>query len=308
MNTMKLFRLKWGALVLFLISGNTMAECPAADLSTDLTFSFPSPLVVPRDAYPGQVLAEAEVSLPEDMTDCGPFKIKQLQGSDEDAGIYSTNIEGIGYQIWAGRTILNPLGTGGSINPVSSFRMKLMKTTKVMTTAGSMGPLHYATLETPNGYTINLKAGDIQVKAATCSFLQPEKTVTLDTVESSRFSGIGSVAGDIDFTVAVECNARIADVSQIFDGTAALNTTTAQGVLNLLPGSTAQGVGVQVLLRGGNGMIKPLSFGKPIYRVSQAWPIAGIRNITLTARYYQTENQVTAGSVRAQGTFRITYQ
>ncbi|CNL02742.1 fimbrial protein [Yersinia proxima] len=79
-----------------------------------------------------------------------------------------------------------------------------------------------------------------------------------------------------------------------------------QGVLKLSPGSSATGVGVQLLV-GKNQ--DPVEFGKNKQMGIAASSGTNIQEeIDITARYYQTENKATPGTANATATFTMTYQ
>ncbi|MGK4437524.1 fimbrial protein [Yersinia proxima] len=79
-----------------------------------------------------------------------------------------------------------------------------------------------------------------------------------------------------------------------------------QGVLKLSPGSSATGVGVQLLV-GKNQA--PVEFGKNKQMGIAASSGTNIQEeIDITARYYQTENKATPGTANATASFTMTYQ
>ncbi|MBX9494676.1 spore coat protein U domain-containing protein [Yersinia enterocolitica] len=79
-----------------------------------------------------------------------------------------------------------------------------------------------------------------------------------------------------------------------------------QGVLKLSLGSSATGVGVQLLV-GKNQ--DPVEFGKNKQMGIAASNGTNIQEeIDITARYYQTENKATPGTANATATFTMTYE
>jgi type 1 fimbria pilin len=141
---------------------------------------------------------------------------------------------------------------------------------------------------------------------ATCSVNQTSVAVTLPTANTRSFASVGDVAAPQSFSLSLACSTGATVMITLTDGTNPANRSTA---LQLTAGSTAQGVGVQVL----NSTGAPVAFGpdSPTPGNTNQWTIGaspnGTLQVPLTARYVRTGN-VSAGSVKALATFTMSYQ
>jgi type 1 fimbria pilin len=141
----------------------------------------------------------------------------------------------------------------------------------------------------------------------TCSVKTTAPEVQLPPLPVSAFSsGVGAVAGQKDFTLSFACvsGAKVAIVI-----TDAVDPSNRLTVLKLATGSTAAGIGVQVLKDQGT----PVQFGPDAVGTSVAnqWLIGpspnGTLDLPLSAQYIRT-GTVKPGKVRALATFTMSYQ
>ncbi|MCS2166834.1 fimbrial protein [Scandinavium manionii] len=142
-------------------------------------------------------------------------------------------------------------------------------------------------------------AGSINYRAISCavSTLIP---VPLPKVPRSDFNGIGSTAGDKNFTVPVTCDSP-ANVSAYMSSAGYLSKPN--GVLALTSGTgNAGGVGIQVLYNG-----SPVAFDS-YFNVGSIISAGGTLNIPFVARYYQAASPVTPGIANATATITFAYQ
>ncbi|XUA18187.1 fimbrial protein [Citrobacter sp. OP27] len=142
-------------------------------------------------------------------------------------------------------------------------------------------------------------AGTINYRAISCavSTLIP---VPLPKVPRADFNGIGSTAGDKNFTVPVTCNSP-ANVSAYMTSSTYLSKPS--GVLALTSGTgNAGGVGIQVLYNG-----SPVAFDG-YFNVGSILNAGGTLNIPFVARYYQATSSVTPGIANATATITMAYQ
>lgn len=148
-------------------------------------------------------------------------------------------------------------------------------------------------------------------KAATCS-IEPSsqnQTVTMPTVDTSQFKGVGSTVGSKKFDTTVECPEGIALYATLTDSTAPSNNTN---ILTLAPSSTASGIGLNISNASG-----PISFG-PASSVKgnlNQWFIVGgsgssaaLYTFSLTANYIQTSEKMIPGTINAISTITLSYQ
>ncbi|QGW66409.1 fimbrial protein [Lysobacter soli] len=169
---------------------------------------------------------------------------------------------------------------------------------------------HAYGVASPGFLAIQIGGGGIIIQPSfpTCSVSTPDVVVSLDQASAADFSSVGSALGEKDFNVSLACSGGDPSSSTnlhmfLTDQTTPANQTN---ILSLTSGSTAAGVGVQIVNNG-----TPVTFGQ-----TSAAPTTDItRNIVvntptvdipLKARYVRTGN-MTAGSVTAIATFTTTY-
>ena len=146
-------------------------------------------------------------------------------------------------------------------------------------------------------FTIN----PIPIKTLGCTINSSTVSVPLGNVNRPMFKGPGTWPGDTntrDFAIPLTCEAGTR-VNLKIDGNI---QNAAQGVLNLtsVTGS-ASGIGVQLLYDN-----KPLPLSTTIETGETS--STGVYNIPLKARYYQTDNNISAGIANSSATFTLTYQ
>ncbi|WP_187192318.1 fimbrial protein [Cupriavidus metallidurans] len=132
----------------------------------------------------------------------------------------------------------------------------------------------------------------------------PSVTVNLGTQPATSFGGIGSTTASVPFTIDLKsCPAGINNVSYEIDAVTTI-VDPVNSVVSLDAGSTAAGVGVQLLNNSGT----PLPLGSPIAFTSYN-PAGGNFSIPLKARYYRTTGApVLPGTANSSMTFTMTYQ
>lgn len=125
-------------------------------------------------------------------------------------------------------------------------------------------------------------------------------TVNLGIHRASNFGGVGSTTAATDFTIEFRnCPAGMRRIAYQIDPVTAVVPGTGNSVVALNAGSTATGVGVQLL--DGAGI--------PLAMASQqtVGDSGGTYTILLKARYYKTAATVGPGSANSALTFTITY-
>jgi len=135
----------------------------------------------------------------------------------------------------------------------------------------------------------------------------PDVLVQLGSHSPSEFKGVGTFTGSTSFNIALNsCPAGLGAVLQpaiqyrIDPVTTVVNS--AQSVVALSAGSSATGVGVQLLDNA--GAVLPLSKLKTFSGYNSG---GGNFTIPLKARYYQTDSNVGAGTANTTMTFTMTY-
>lgn len=133
--------------------------------------------------------------------------------------------------------------------------------------------------------------------APACTVTTKSITVTLPTVSSANFSGVGSVAGTTPFAIGLTCSSGTTLRVQL-DSPAAV--AGKPGVIAPSSGG-ASGVGVQLMDSTGVAV----TFGSA--KTVGATP-NGDLSVNYFARYYQTGTAPGSGLVQASATFTLSYQ
>lgn len=235
--------------------------------------------------------------------------------------IYSTNIPGIGLRF----TRSGPVGftypdtfTIKKTDQIylfgSSFTLDVIKTANE-TGSGSIQAGEY----TRYGYLPNsgitpalttyLSLDAITIISPSCKVSGGNThNVYLNTIPKHALSGVGSVAGDTEFSLNIQCSSSnqqtsLANIKVSFSGTSPNNLTNLHGVLSnsAIWQSKANGIGIQVI----DSQLKtPIIF-------NNEYIIGNINkpnfNLNYIARYYQYESYVTTGLVTSTMTFNIDY-
>ncbi|MCY9799457.1 hypothetical protein B9P84_02925 [Citrobacter braakii] len=223
--------------------------------------------------------------------------------------IYNTGIPGVGikvyYTAYTQSTFDNPPRTGimgqGAVNIDSGVTVDLYKTGPITSKnidSGLYFQKTYGDLEVIRGSVV---AG--QVIQLACSLNSSTITVPLPDALGSAFTGRGTTKGDTAFTINLNCDAGTR-INASLSGTQ--NAETANDSILALSGAgtseVASGIGIQLLydntpLKLNNNIVLKTSAG------GQEFPPGAF-----TARYFQTKDNVTAGSANATATLNITYQ
>ncbi|EGT0622715.1 MULTISPECIES: fimbrial protein [Citrobacter] len=228
--------------------------------------------------------------------------------------IYSTGIPGVGikvyYTAFTQDTFDNPPRTGtmgqGAVGVENSgmdkgVTVELYKTGPITSKnidSGLYFQKTYGDLEVIRG---SIVAG--QVIQLACSLNSSTITVPLPDALGSEFTAIGTTKGERTFTIDLNCDAG-ARINASLSGTQSAETSN-DSILALSGAGTsgvAKGIGIQLLYDGtplklNNNIVLKTSAG------GQEFPPG-----TFTARYFQTKDNVTAGSANATATLNITYQ
>ncbi|HDS6410494.1 TPA: type 1 fimbrial protein [Klebsiella oxytoca] len=129
--------------------------------------------------------------------------------------------------------------------------------------------------------------------------------VTLPPVSRSDFIGVGYTAARTDFNLNfTECPAGMASISYLFTPTTSI-VNNAEGLFALDSNSTANGVALQLL----NSQDVPITFNTA-YLLSAYDPSKenATYSVPLRAGLYQTDNNVSSGSVSGAVTFTLSYK
>lgn len=221
--------------------------------------------------------------------------------------IGTTNVPGVGARITftnGGKSYVlpfqlpnTPAGTYNMTN--ASWKIELIKTGPI--TAGKMVTGAYGGYGAVGGFFATYLdiTGGGQIVPATCTVSNTAVPVPMGIVNRSDFKGVGTTAGQKDFSVPLNCAAGT-KIHIALAGTA--HSSGAPGVLALSAssGTVAQGAGLQLLYKSA-----PVAFNTQIDAGTAA--SAGAYNIPFVARYYQTAANIVPGQANSSATFTMTY-
>lgn len=225
--------------------------------------------------------------------------------------IYETNVPGIGIRI---RDTLrnmvvpyvktNPMTSGAANTP---FTIELIKTSSAPVKGGILtsGTLvYFKSLEDGVTFAQLDLTGNNAIVPVACSIMTPSLTFPIGDVLVDTFSGvIGTVPrqGGNTQNLGLDCDAG-ANINISLSGiqNPDVETTSVLALTGQGNEGVAKGVGVQLLyndvpLELNNRIVLKLSTG-------------GQESLPLTARYYQTQTEVTPGTANASATLNLTYQ
>lgn len=242
--------------------------------------------------------------------------------------IYTTNIPGIGIRLY--REAENNANFSGYYPYVRSgisgtrylasgyFVVEIIKIAP-QTGSGTLVPGRYSSYYI-RGYpdkpflTSTVNANAITIASSSCEIQgNINKVVQLPTVMKAGFKGVGSTQGEQTFDMNILCNGGTSPTGYEEKNVISLSYDfTQDGTNNQVLANTAatsekaNGVGVQLLwnYQNKNQVIKKgdkLALGTVSSNQSLQY------NVPMTARYYQTATNVTAGKVRAMATVTIQY-
>lgn len=144
----------------------------------------------------------------------------------------------------------------------------------------------------------------------TCAVATPSLTMSLGEVSARLFSGVGSVAGSITDTISLNCAGGTgASVDVLVTLTDQTKPDNRSDRLTLTSASTASGVALQLLFGA-----QLLSYGEDSSMLGNAnqWSAGstdnGLFQISLTARYVQTQPLIKPGTANGVATFTLSYR
>ncbi|ELW83058.1 TPA: fimbrial protein [Acinetobacter nosocomialis] len=244
--------------------------------------------------------------------------------------VYATNIPGIGIRIY--REATDSSNSSGyypyklTLTPHTAYTLSpgyiVLEVIKTAATTGS-GALvagrystYYVTGQQNRPFltTTVLGSSPILIASSSCEIQNGVDTVVeLPTVTKSGFRAIGTTQGEKNFNLSILCNGGENNSGIPTSNTLSLSfdynsdAANSQVISNSAAESTkANGVGVELLwnMNGANSTIqKGNKLGIGTIGSNQTVQY----DVPLTARYYQTAANVTAGEVKANATVTIQY-
>lgn len=141
----------------------------------------------------------------------------------------------------------------------------------------------------------------------TCSVTTPSIVVAVSQANTSRLASIGSTDGAAAFNIGLNCNPGVKASMTLTDATTPSNTSNT---LSLGTGSTATGIGYQVLYNGNLISFGPdsaLAGNLNQFSVMTSPAAGGPVTVPLTARFIRTGTMV-PGTAIGKATFTMSYQ
>lgn len=307
-----------------LYSPRVMACAPANGWKDkQQTVSF-GDVVIQRDTAVGTVLASKTVTITtskEYITDAGckvsALSLNYTNGWSPLNGIAATNVAGIGVRLTLRQTssLTDFVYIANQALSVDYGDMWYMEQAIWLIELIKTGPISSGHLATGTwaGFSVIPGAGASwittsltvtganNITSVACSLNSTSINVPLGDVLDIKFTGVGVTTGDKVFNVGLTCD-KDAKINVALAGTqnSEASDTSVLALTNAGQTGTAKGVGVQLLYGG-----VPLKINNNILLKTSP---GGQETLPFTARYYQTNKQVTAGKANSSATLNITYQ
>ncbi len=323
------------SLVLLLSGAAVVAQTVIFSPAT-LSFSPAGPYSVPRDAAVGSQVARALAAATATGITCALIETAAVNGTEVSAGsgIYQTSVSGIGVSFYVvsgpSQTLITSANGGYTSGTISApgngalpgIQANLLVTGQVVSGYSLSGLPSVTVTFTPTGNcswstgitnTLPTSANNSAVVPITCTVTTPSVSVNLPVISLSALSAVGKTGGDTGFPIGLSCASGANVYITLSDVTTPTNTTS---LLTLASSSTARGVKLRILNGAG-----PIDFGpdSPVAGTTHQWLLgasSSINGVTLTVQYYRDDTDpagtapatLSAGSVRAQATFTMSYQ
>jgi len=325
-----------GSLLLLLAGAPALAQTVSFAPAT-LSFSPAGPYSVPRDAAVGSQLARSQATATATGITCALVETATVNGTEVSAGtgVYQTSVSGIGVTFYVvngpSQTLITSAGGGYTSGTISApgngslpgIEANLVVTGQVVPGYSLSGLPSVSVTFTPTGScgwstgitnTLPTSANNSAVVPITCTVTTPSVSVNLPAVSLSALSAVGTTGGNTAFPIGLNCASGANVYITLSDVTTPANTST---LLTLAPSSTAQGIKLRIL----NSTVGPINFGpdSSLAGTTHQWlvgPSSSINGIPLTVQYYRDDTNpsgtqpaaLSAGSIRAQATFTMSYQ
>lgn len=242
--------------------------------------------------------------------------------------VYETNIPGIGVRLY--REAQDASFFSGyypyerPLDPTTTYTLatgyfvvEVLKTAS-NTGSGAFVPGRYSSYYTRDNptkplLTSTVYGNAITIASSSCEIQgNPNRVIELSPVNTSDFRGIGSTLAEQAFDMTILCNGGASsggyieknfisvtyDYQQYGNNNAVINNVAANG-------EKAGGVGLQLLWNDANKQVIKNNQNFQLGTVSSNQSLQF--NVPMAARYYQTDNNVTAGKVKGLASITIQY-
>lgn len=250
----------------------------------------------------------------------GNVKGVMLQGTEVPGydHVFTTAVPGVGIRLSRyfdeasvtyyphDRTTVNDFS---NFQEASRFQVELFKIANVTGNGPfSQGTytLYYSPADSKSVLTTFLLGEGITIITSSCSVDLGSRNilVAFGKVPQNNFKGMGTTAGDRNFSIKLNCKAgQNAQNTVMLRMDATADPSNQQGVLRITQAGsgTAGGVGIQVI----DGKQQAVKFGDA---VEVGLSKDGSYVLPYTARYYQTGDKVTPGKADGTATFTLDYK
>ncbi|MBL5825930.1 fimbrial protein [Serratia fonticola] len=209
------------------------------------------------------------------------------------------------YPTTGGANFTRTFSTINSGNPrwsdIGATNMILQKVGRISQGGVVPGGLLARWRTSDNKMLLTLNLNSFTVNVLGCAVTTPTVSVPMGTVHRVQFKGVGSTVGNASFSIGMNCDTAISP-TVTFSGTPDSNApSTVLALNNLGGGTTASGVGVQMVYKG-----TPVTLNSAVSLGTTT--SAGLLTMDLNARYYQTASVITGGEANATAYFTINYE
>jgi type 1 fimbria pilin len=264
--------------------------------------------------------------------------LQQSPGTSSTAGsysengtnytIYNTNIPGIGYVVLssvvaAGTSFGSIAMTGTSAQTIASgtvyanttititSQVRLIKTASLTASSYTMNRTTFAYYAISTNWaggtgSVYMNGSTLSMQDTTCTVNSQNINVSLPAINTAQLPALSSTTGSTPFSITLNCPSSKNIYMTLTDNSNPLRTSSAIGLEPT--GSTASGIGIQVLRNGNPVLLGPDSSmagntNQFVIGLNQLGSIT----IPLSARYIRT-GTVQSGKVKAVATFTMSYQ
>lgn len=262
----------------------------------------------------GDVIATKNTGIGQIKTTPGSWNLywKYTSGTPDAYKTVPTNIEGIGVRMSIADTgAYYPTQVTGHckaliacMGPVpdgwDDQKVELVKTSNTVA-SGTLSSNVFAYAQCDNGQKLtNYSLANSTIISTTCDLEMSSLDVGLGDYKTSDFTSPGSTTDKKQFSVPVNCSGAGANFT--LKVSSASIADQSNGVIALDPGG-ASGLGIQLLQSDG---VTPAPLNGTEW--SAGTSSSGENNITLYARYYQLDSNVTSGAANATATLTFNYK
>lgn len=242
--------------------------------------------------------------------------------------VYNTSIPGIGFVVQSRKdapgkvsAIVSLTGTGkqevdsgwitANVNVIITTWVRLIKTARLTAasyTLGSTTFVNYAvSTNWANGSgSVYMNGSTLSLQNTSCTVNTQNISVSLPAINTAQLPALSSTTGSTPFSILLNCPSTQNVYMTLTDNSNPLRTSS---IIGLEPsGSTASGIGIQVLRNGSPVLLGPDSStaGNTNQFVIGRNQL-GTVTIPLSAQYIRT-GTVQGGKVKAVATFTMSYQ